>query len=112
LTFTDVAADVALHPAVVMVTVYDPAKLAAMVCVVAPLLHRYVFAVGADKVTLVPLQILVEPAAVMVATGIGFTVTVVIADVAVHPLEPVKVTVCVPFAPTVIVGVFAPLLQA
>jgi hypothetical protein len=47
----------------------------------------------------------------MVATGIGFTVTVVIADVAVQPFEPVNVTVCVPFDPTVMVGVFVPLLH-
>ena len=36
----DVPEDVALHPAVVTVTVYVPAKLAAMVCVVSPVLHK------------------------------------------------------------------------
>ena len=75
------------------------------------MLHKYEPAVGADKLTLVPLQIFVVPDAVMVATGIGLTVTVVNADVAVQPFEPTSVTVCVPFAPTVIVGVFAPLLH-
>ena len=108
----DVPEDVALHPAVVTVTVYVPAKLAAIVCVVAPLLQRYEPAVEAVKLTLVPLQIFVDPAAVMVATGIGFTAIVVTAEVDVQPFEPVKVTVCVPFAPTVMVGVFAPLLHA
>ena len=76
------------------------------------MLQRYESAVEAVKLTLVPLQIFVDPAAVIVATGIGLTVIVDTADVAVQPFEPVRVTVCVPFAPTVMVGVFAPLLHA
>ena len=75
------------------------------------MLHKYDPAEVAVKLTLVPLQIFVVPAAVIAATGIGFTVTVVNADVAVQPLDPVKVTECVPLALTVIVGVIAPLLH-
>lgn len=48
--------------------------------------------VNADNTTLPPVQNVIGPPAVMDAVGETFTVTVVIAEVRVHPLLPVTVT--------------------
>ena len=62
-----------------------------MQLVVAPVLHRYVLpvATGAQREVDAPGQIVLFP--VMVHTGPGFTVTVLV-HVLLHPLAPVTVT--------------------
>jgi len=62
-----------------------------MQLVVAPVLHRYVLPVAtvAQREVDVPGQIVLLP--VMVHTGTGFTVTVLL-HVLLHPLAPVTVT--------------------
>ena len=63
-----------------------------MACVVAPLLHNHDAPAEAVNVTEPPAQNVVGPSAVIVATGSGFTVTAVAAEVAEHPLPSVTVT--------------------
>jgi hypothetical protein len=61
--------------------------------VVAPVLHKYEVPVLAVRMTESPWQKLVAPEVVMLVAGSAFTVTVVAADVAEHPLPFVTFTV-------------------
>jgi hypothetical protein len=92
LTVTAIAELVAKQPIeFVTVTVYDPAVVAVMAAVVAPLLQRYDVPVLAVKTTLPPEQKVVAPPAVIdavVAAGAAFIVAEV---VAIHPLASVTV---------------------
>jgi len=73
---TVVDALVALHPLPsVTVTLYTPASFAEILCVVAPVLHRYVYPAGALNTTLSPKQNVVVPLALTVATGKAFATT-------------------------------------
>lgn len=100
---------VAVHPeALVTVTVYVPAPTL-IVCVVAPVLHRYDVAEDEDSVMFVPQYVPLEgvtPALVGV-----FIVTTTAADVPVHPAPSVTVTRYDPDVVTLILCVTAPLLQ-
>jgi hypothetical protein len=69
-----------------------PLAVATIDCVVAPDDHEYDVPPDAVRVTLPPAQKVVGPPAVMVAVGFAFTVTTVGADVALHPLVLVTVT--------------------
>ena len=80
-----------------------------MLCVVAPVLHKYEVANVEVKVTEPPVQKVVEPLAVMFAVGKGFTVTAVAAEV--PPQVPVVVTVKLPLVVTVMLCVVAPVLH-
>lgn len=81
-----IGADVVEHPAAfVTVTVLDPAVVAEIEAVVAPVLHKYDVPALAVKVTLPPEQKLVAPPAVMFATGAAFTVMAVPAEVDEQP---------------------------
>ena len=76
-TVTTVAADVAEQlAALVTVTVYDPAVLTVIACVVAPLLHNQDDPADAVSVTEPPVQNVTGPPAVIVADGNGLIVTV------------------------------------
>lgn len=79
LTVTIVATEVLVQPdAFETVTENDPVLVTMIDCVVAPLDHKYPVEFGADNVTVLPAQIVVEPLALIVGTaGIGLTVTVV-----------------------------------
>ena len=61
-------------------------------CVVAPFDQRYDAPLDAVSVTLPPAQNVVGPPAVIVAVGIGLTVTTVGAEVALQPFAFVTVT--------------------
>lgn len=113
LTVTVVLVDVRLQPlALVTVTEKLPEADTVMLCVVAPLLHRYEAAAELVKVTLPPAQKVVGPLAVIVGTaGRGCTVTDVLAEVRLQPLALVTVTEKTPDVETVILCVVAPLLQ-
>jgi hypothetical protein len=81
-----IGADVVEHPAAfVTVTVLDPAVVAMIEAVVAPVLHKYDVPALAVNVTLPPEQKVVAPPAVMFATGAAFTVMAVIAEVDEQP---------------------------
>ena len=69
-----------------------PLALTVIDCVVALFDQRYVLPGLAVSVTLLPAQNVVGPPAVIVATGVGLTVTVVGAEVVLQPLELVTVT--------------------
>ena len=90
LTVTAVAADVALQPfASRTVTLYEPEAVAAIDCVVAPLLHAYCdIPAGAESVTLPPWQNVVGPLGVMVVSGSELTFTVALPKT----LQPLVVT--------------------
>jgi hypothetical protein len=93
-TVTVTAALVAVQPvAFVTVTVYVPAALTLMDCVVAPLDQRYEEPALALSVTLPPGQNVVGPEAVIVGVGQVVTTTGVAALVALHPVASVTVTV-------------------
>lgn len=94
-TVTTVAADVAEHPEpFVTVTVYEPAVLTVIDCVVAPVDHALPVADDEVSVTEPPEQKVVGPPAEMVGVdGLGFIVTTVGAEVAEQPLPFVYVTV-------------------
>jgi hypothetical protein len=93
LTVTAVGADVAEHPlALVTVTLYDPAVVTVILCIVAPVLHKYLAPVLDVNITDPPAQNVVVLPAVIVAVGKAFTVTAVTAEVAEHPLALVTVT--------------------
>jgi hypothetical protein len=79
-----------------------------MLAVVAPLLHAYDDPALAVKVTVDPLQMVVDPPAVMLAVGVAFTTIVVTADVEEHPAAFVTVTVLAPAVFTLIDAVVAP----
>ncbi len=83
---------VPVHPLLlVTVTVYVPAEVGLMVCVIAPVLHKYeVKPEVAVSVAADPLQGLNEPD--IEGVGRGFTVTVALV-LPVHPLLSVTVTV-------------------
>jgi hypothetical protein len=72
-TATTCAAEVLLQPFWETVTVYEPAALVVMLCVVAPLLHRYLYPAGALNVTLSPGQKLSGPEAITLAGGAAET---------------------------------------
>lgn len=78
LTVTTVAAEVAEHPdPFVTVTVYDPAALTVIDCVVAPVDQRFPEAEDEVNVTDPPEQKVVGPPAVIVGVvGLAFIVTV------------------------------------
>src|SRR5258707_1171640 len=112
LTVTLVAAEVAEQPlASVTVTLYAPAALMAIACVVAPSDQRYALALDDVSVTEPPAQNVVGPPAVMVGDGRGLTVTLVAAEVAEQPLASVTVTLYAPAALTAMACVVAPLDQ-
>lgn len=112
LTEVEVAADVAEQPLeLVTVTVNVPELPTVMDCVVAPLLHNQEDPAEAVSTTLFPEQKVVGPPAVIFAAGTGFTVTVVGAEVPVHPPVCVTTTVYVPDVVTFIDCVVAPVLQ-
>ena len=93
-TVTVVAAEVAEHNPVETLTVYVPEVETVMDDVVAPV--DQVLPVPAEDVNVTepPVQKEVGPPAVMVGVaGVGFTVTVVAAEVAEHPFTSIKVTV-------------------
>jgi hypothetical protein len=87
-TVTVVDADDAVHPeAFDTVTEYVPLFETRMFCVVAPVLHKLFTAELEDRVTLPPAQKATGPLAVTKGVvGFALTVTVVVADPAVHPL--------------------------
>jgi hypothetical protein len=70
--------------------------------------HKYVDPADAFKATVPPAQNVVDPPAVIVATGNGRTVTVVGADVVVHPKLFVIATVGDPEAVATMLDVVAP----
>ena len=70
-----------------------PDAMTVMDCDVAPVLQRYEVPALAVSVTLPPLQNVVGPDAVIVAAGIGLTVTVAGPDVAEQPATSKTVTV-------------------
>lgn len=80
--------DVQPFPSVTL-TVYAPAALTVMDCVVAPVLHVFPIALDDVNVILFPAQKVVGPLAETTgALGNAFTVTVVFAEVAVQPAAP------------------------
>lgn len=112
LTVVVVADEVAEHPlALVTLTVNEPDSLSVMDWVVAPLLHNQELPADAVSTTLSFEQKVVLPFAVIVAAGMGFTVTTVAAEVPVQPPAWVTVTVYDPAVLTVIDCVLAPLLH-
>ena len=64
-----------------------------MLCVVAPVLHTYVYPAGALNTTLSPKQNVVEPLALTLATGKALTTTDVALLWDVQPAALVTVTV-------------------
>ncbi len=87
-TVADPAVEVQPLPSVI-VTVYVPAALTVIDCVVAPVLQLFPDADDDVSVTLPPEQKFSGPPADTVgALGNGFTVTVVFADVALQPALP------------------------
>ena len=113
LTVTVVAADAAVQPeALLTVTEYVPLVETTILCVVAPVLHTLFVAELEDKVTVPPEQNETGPLAVTTGVdGFGFTVTVVAAEPAVHPLALETTTEYVPDVFTVIACVVAPVLH-
>ena len=95
LTVTVVPADVAdVQPAVVTATVYVPDVETVIDCVVAPVDQTFPLADDDVNTTLPPEQKLNGPPAEIVGVaGVGFTVTVVPADVA--EVQPAVVTATV-----------------
>jgi hypothetical protein len=92
-TMTAAGAEVALQPlALVTVTLYSPAVLTSIDCVVAPVDHKYAAAGFAVSVTWPPWQKVVGPLGVIVAVAAGYTATAVAAEVALQPLAFVTVT--------------------
>ena len=82
LTVTATFGDFRTHPfAFVTVTLYEPPLATLIDCVVAPFDQRYVRPPGALRVTLPPSQNVVGPLGVTVASGSGFVVTVIGAEV-------------------------------
>ena len=95
-------------------TVYAPDAAGVeivMDCVVAPLLHSQLAPAEALKTTLPGSQKVSGPLAVIVATGIGLTVTVVAAALLTQPPLCVTATVNDPVELTVMDCVVAPLLH-
>lgn len=104
-----VPALVELHVPFETVTVYVPLVETVMDCVVAPVDQVFPVAEEDVRTTEPPVQKVVGPPAVMVGTpGVGFTVTVVAADVATQPDPFPTVTVYDPEAETVMDCVVAP----
>jgi hypothetical protein len=100
------------QPACVSDTVYVPAALTTIDCVVSLSLHRLPDTAEDVSVTLLPWQNESGPLAVIVgAGGIGFTTTVTEADGALVQLPTVCVTVNVPLVVTVMLCVVAPVLH-
>ena len=96
----------------VAITVYEPAVVAVIEAVVAPVLQRYDVPPLAVKTTLPPEQNVVVVAAVIVAVGNALTVTDVAALAAdVQPFASVTCTVGEDVVETVIEDVVAPVLQ-
>jgi hypothetical protein len=73
-------------------TVYVPDAFTEIVCVLAPPVQLYPAPAFAESITLPPWQKVVDPLGVMFAVPNGNTVTLVIAEVAVHPNELLTVT--------------------
>ena len=69
-----------------------PLAIALIDGVIAPLDQRYDDPLDAVSVTLPPAQNVVEPPAVMLATGLAFAVTTVGVDIALQPFASVTVT--------------------
>ena len=110
LTVTVVPAEVAeVQLPAVTETVYVPEVETVMDCVVAPVDHKLPEADEDVNVTLSPAQNVNGPPALMVGVaGVGFTVTIVPAEVAEVQLPDVTETVYVPEVETVIDCVVAP----
>ena len=105
------AAELALQPpALVTVTVKEPVAETVIDCVVAPVDQRLPVAEDEARVMVVPAQNDAGPLMVGVA-GAAFAVTAKAAEVALHPLALVAVTVNEPAAETVIDCVVAPVDQ-
>lgn len=112
LTVVDTEAELAEHPlAFVTVTEKFPLVFTLIDWVVTPLLHNQEDPAEAVSVTDPFEQKLVGPFAVIVAVGVGFTVTVVGAELPVHPPACVTTTVNTPELVTLMDWVVAPLLQ-
>jgi len=107
---TTVGAEVELQPFPSMtVTVYEPELDTTIDCVVAVVDQRYVYPLGAVSVTLPPAHNVVGPLGVIVGVGgFGLTVTTVGAEVELHPLPSLTVTVYEPALVTRIDCVVAP----
>lgn len=107
-TVTTVGAEVAVQPfSSVTATVYEPLVVTVIICVVAPVLHSHDAPAEAVRSTLLPVQKLVGPLAVIVGV---LTVTVVAEEVPVQPLV-VTATVYSPLVVTVMLFVVSPLLH-
>ena len=92
-TTTARAGELAEHPfESVTQTEYVPAAKTVIPGVVALLLHRYELAGLAVSITESPWQNVVGPLAVMVATGIAFTLTNVAGELEAQPFESVTRT--------------------
>ena len=112
LTVVETELEVAEHPLELVTTTEKfPLVVTLIDWIVAPLLHNQDDPAEAVSVTEPLEQKLVGPLAVIVAVGLGFTVTVVGAEVPVHPPVCVTTTVNVPELVTLIDCVVAPLLQ-
>ena len=112
-TVTFVGAEVALQPAPsVTVTLYAPALLTVMLCVVAPVDQSHDAPALAVRVTLPPVQKDVGPDGVMVGVAGVRTFTATGDDVALQPPPVVTVTVRFSFVDTVTDCVVAPFDQA
>ena len=96
----------------VLVIEKEPVLYTVILCVTAPVLHKYVEESELVKVTLSPVQndngLLAE---IVGVAGVGKTVNTVLVEVAVHPLTSETVTLYAPVVVTVIVGVLFPLDQ-
>ena len=92
-TVVTIGVDVAEQPVTgsSTVTVNEPAVLTVIVWLVKPLLHVLFAALLEVKSTVAPLQSDNEPLAVMVGTGVEFTVTAITFDTPVQPLASVTV---------------------
>lgn len=82
-----------VHDDCVTVTVNVAVVATLILCVVAPVDHKYELELLADKFTVCPVQILVGPLAVITAVGVGLMVTTVPDDTAVQPEALLTVTV-------------------
>lgn len=89
------------------VTEYVPEVVAVMLCVVAPVDHKYVDPLLAVRITESPWQNVVGPSGVIVATGFGVTVTLMEAE-PVQPFALVTITEYVPDVFAVMFCVVAP----
>jgi hypothetical protein len=112
-TVTAVGAELAEQLlALITVTEYDPAAVALILCVVAPVLQEYEVATGEESVTLPPWQNVVLPLVVITGVaGFELTVTVVGPELAEQLLALLTVTEYDPADVGLMLCVVAPVLQ-